>query len=325
LILKVTPKNLVQFINDNYEDIKKNQNKGWLEKIKIVSEISNVDEKSIMIVNLTYEVFCTTIIIDSGEFDEETKFNEIFMGRNLDYAISGESYRVEEDFINQNLIRELSKSFLSDLAYEAHYYRHDKLVYIAQGMVGHVGILNGVKIGKFGLSLNARRSDSKKEIMDSVVKGYTSPAYLLNEVLNESENFGSALQKLSNTKTSASCYLSLSGIKKNEGVIIVRSINGVVEQEFLDVDKGKWYLVQTNSDRGIIDVRRPAAEKRLDEIKAKGLKINYENLLSEVIAQPPNKNFDTIYSTVQSGFKGGFLNSNYWEMTLKIDKGFLQQ
>jgi len=109
-------------------------------------------------------------------------------------------------------------------------------------------------------------------------------------------------------------------MKKNEGVIITRKHNSTPEWETLDVDNGKWFLVQTNSDRHESCVRRDTAEKRLNNLSRN---MTYDTLLNNVMALSPNKNADTIYTSIQSSRNNqAFVSSLYW--LEPVEKGFLR-
>jgi hypothetical protein len=130
--------------------------------------------------------------------------------------------------------------------------------------------------------------------------------------LTETESYKDAVELLSKTPIAAPCYFIVSGVQKNEGVILSRSYDTLVEKDELDVDNGKWFLVQTNSDRHERCTRREAAETRLKEMKKTNLQVNYDNLMDGVMKLSPNKNAGTIYSTIQGVAGTGYLKSQYW-------------
>ncbi len=286
-IKKAVPQKDIQAIYSQFENINKsqsNENKEWIETMQVISEIIDYDVKDVFLCNLAYEIFCTSIIINTS--------SEVFMGRNLDFRF---------------------QEYFSKLAYQGRYYKDGELQFITQGFAGYVGALNGTKPGKFSLSLNERFINKIKNL-DTLLKGYTNPAYLLFRVLNNSTSFSQSKNILSNTTVSSPVYFNLAGVNKNEGVIIVRNLDSVAGEERLDVDNGKWFIVQTNSDREKKhDERRVTAENRLNEIGRD--KIAYENLMNKVMMVSPTKNNQTIYSTVQSPFNGGYLKSKYYEFS----------
>jgi len=100
--------------------------------------------------------------------------------------------------------------------------------------------------------------------------------------------------------------------KKNEGAIITRYYESLVNIETLDIDNGITYLVQTNSEREYLDNRRAVAQTNLQKLKAAGQEFTYANV-AEVMSKSPNHNSLTVYSTVQSPFNNGFLSSVYWK------------
>lgn len=266
------------------EHMKKLQD--YKNRLQVIAKLSGISIEDINMINLSYEAACTSIVI-SKKNEDGTR--EIFMGRNLDFNF---------------------KHYLFNLSYEAHYFKRNQLIFKVQNMAGYAGILNGIKIGKFGVSFNQRFYDvNSQENIARWMKGYLSPAYVMFDLMLNSNNFNESLSLLSHSQITTSAYYILSGINKNEGVIITRKFDRVVDVDRLDEDSGKWFLVQTNDDRyAISDTRRVAAEKRISDLK----NINYENLMKDVLSLSPTNNPSTIYTTVQSHSKNIF-NSNYYD------------
>jgi acid ceramidase len=294
-IIKNVPEEIITTLRQKLPDIKNNQNKDWLQLLSVTANITQMDFEEVLLSNILYEVMCTSIIIDSGITDPTTGVDEIFMGRNLDF-----------DFTN----------LLEDLAYEGHYYLNNELQFISQGIAGYVSPLNGVKIGKFSVSINERFS--QKDVVkgiERISQGDMTSTFLLYNILRESQNYNQSIEVLSRTPISSPAYYIISGVQKNEGAIITRSYDKVDEFDQLDVENGKWYLVQTNSDRKTPldqDYRRYTAELRLNDLETNQIKLFHEVLMSEVMVLEPNKNKDTAYSTVQSPFNGGYFKSIYY-------------
>lgn len=292
-IRTVSPKQVIQLINSQYENIKKVQPKEFIERVSVIAQLADLDEKDIFLVNVVYEVFCTTVIVDSGVVSAATEANEIFMGRNLDFGF---------------------EDFLIKLAFEGQFYIDGVLQFKAQGIAGYVGILNGVKVGKFALSLNQRNNEKSIErSFKAFLKGSLTPAYLLLETIEYAHSYSDAVERIAHQKITSPGYFSVSGIKKNEGLIAVKSYDILLEKDILDVDSGKWFLVQTNDDRAVHDDRRMKGEENLTKLKASQNQITYENVMNNVMIEYPTKNKETIYSTIQSPLNDGYLFSNYWE------------
>jgi len=203
----------------------------------------------------------------------------VVLGRNLDWGLADE---------------------LENIAYEAYYYQNNKLVFISQGFAGFVGIMNGVKLGKFSFSINQRLNSMKiEDKLSYILNGYINPFFLLFEVLLEANTYDEALKAIMVTKIDSPCFYIISGIKKNEGAIISRGVNSVDDSNYLDVDKGKWFLVQGN-----MELTKPDKKTTLTSDKINNLSksyISYKILMEAVLTQQPTfVQTMTVYSTIQS-------------------------
>ena len=93
---------------------------------------------------------------------------------------------------------------------------------------------------------------------------FSIPFYI-RRVLETATDFQGAVKMLSSEEFAAPCYLTVSGVNKNEGVVITRDRRGVYNISQIDVDsQDQWFLVQTNYDRDVpdseSDYRRVPAE-----------------------------------------------------------------
>lgn len=107
-------------------------------------------------------------------------------------------------------------------------------------------------------------------------------------------------------------YYIISGIQENEGGIVAREYSKEVLVETLN--SSQWFMVQTNHDRDqedpLDDYRRIPAENKIKEV---GKVINFQGLFT-ILNQSPNKNNDTIYTSIQSA------NDNYMNTTIYTDE-----
>mmetsp|Transcript_63242 Transcript_63242/g.87922 ORF Transcript_63242/g.87922 Transcript_63242/m.87922 type:complete len:113 (-) Transcript_63242:223-561(-) len=88
----------------------------------------------------------------------------------------------------------------------------------------------------------------------------------------------------------------------------------------LDVEAGRWYLVQTNYDRDLPDPkddpRRTVAEKAMDKIGQKNM--TWDGLFKDVLSLPPVLNDKTIESVVFPAY-AGYFNITVWSEKKKED------
>jgi hypothetical protein len=279
-----TKPELVDHLNHYYDSIINNQNAtDWLERIRIIAELTGNDFKQTLMLNIGYEVFCTTLLVKTEK--------GIFMGRNFD-TMNGTT---------PELLR-----IIQNNSYSANHYRNGELLYISQGVLGYVGWLNGIKVGKFVISLNKRRTHSN--IMQNIVhlaEGKVPSVFVLNEALHSDESYEEAIWRLSETHVSSVIYYICASYA--EGTIISKNVDNVDRVDYLN----DWFLVQTNADREIWDPRRDGAEKKLIAMKERGEEISYDNIMNEILSKPPNWLTSTVYSTIQS--VDGYFESRYYK------------
>lgn len=265
---------------------KYSQDPEWLGYIQAVSEICGISLSEAFMLSVTYDMGCTTVIVQDNK-------GEIYMGRNLDFV----TYYV-----------------IAHCMFEVEYYRNDKYVYTGIEQAGFRGAINAIKPGKFSAAINLRRKHYRLNNLYRIYAGYTTPNYRLMQVMEKADSYEEALHMIKNSKLSASVYYALSGIKKNEGAIISLNNDSVHDIHYLDVDKGFWFLVITNTDldkheRPDFQRRKPTAEK-LTKIGPN--EINYQNLYEHVMAVYPANNIITIYTTIQSPKDTGYFNTTLW-------------
>ncbi len=259
----------------------------WIDYVKAVSQYAEISLSEAIMISITYDMACTTAIA------QNTETGNIFMGRNLDFG----TY-----FIN------------SHMNFEAHYYNDGKYLFKAVELAGFRGIINGIKENKFSVSLNLRRKNLSVTNVFRVFRGYPTPNFYLYKIMLQAESFDEAVKLFSENTISAPVYYSISGINKNEGVIISRDFDRVDAVERLDVDNGKWFIVICNKDLNNADseqdFRRIKADERLAQIG--GDTINFNNLFENVMSLSPNNNIFTIYSTLQTAQNDGYFNTTVW-------------
>jgi len=258
-----------------------------IEYIKAVRLHAKVSLPSAILISTLYDMACTSVVA------QNTKTGNIFMGRNL-------------DFINYIIS--------SRMIFEAHYYKEGKYLFKAIELAGVRGIINGIKENKFSVSLNLRRKNCQKSNIKRVFQGYITAGYYLYKVLLEANSYEDAVRLYSSNIISAPAYFIVSGVNKNEGIIIERDFDKVENIENLDVDNGKWFILICNKDLNkeddIIDIRRKVTKKRLQKIGSEN--INFTNFFKKVMSTYPNNNMYSIFTTMQTAQNDGFFNTTVW-------------
>ncbi len=285
--------NFIEYLEDNFNTLLQNQNEEWIKRIKAVSSTLDIDLKSIAIMNIAYEVFCTSAIIAD-------KNNSFFIARNFD---------------GNNDLTNLTN--LTNLSYEAYMYKNNQLMFIGQGIFGYVGFLNGVKIGKFSISANKRdQKNNPIEELKSFVNGYRDPLFLINQAFEYDNDYEQVVERLTHTEIAAGIYYIVEGDDKGE--VITRSKDGIARIDKVGKRNNvsdKWYIVQTNADKDEKCKRRKFVEDSLETYKHSEVEIDRYFVLEKVMSVEPVKMSNTVFSTVQSANKdesGQYLKSLYW-------------
>lgn len=259
------------------------------EELLGIAKYSGLTFGETFLLNFIYEIFasCTSIVcVDPN--------GHIIHARNLDYNF---------------------KEVLVDLTVHFRFWRNGTLVYEGDGEAGYLGLVTGLKPGGFGVSINERKKGSYWEaIYEVMVRGTFSIPYFIRKVLENATDFDSAVQMFMSEEFAAPCYLIVSGVKENEGVIITRDISGVANLSRLNSsDPDQWFMVQTNYDRNLpdpaSDYRRIPAEERMRKIGRKD--VNEQRIYDEVLTLVPNMRPTTILTSVMSPQTGTF-NTTVW-------------
>lgn len=266
-----------------------NENTGFVKEISAISELSGIPFNQLFVINFVYELWsaCTSVVV-------RDKNNLIFHGRNLDYPF---------------------QQIFSKLVSTGNFYKNGKLLYKANIFAGCIGIFEGIRLGGFGVSLNARfgTGDILLNFVEYDFTANVPVSYKLREVLENKENFDEALHELEHAKLGAKCYLTVSGIKNNEGAILERLPLSLVEK--VQLNDNQWFIVITNHDKlslmdSLVDFRRIPAEIRILAANQDG--ITQQKLFDEVMSKYPNFNEETIVSTVMTPLTGIHNATTWW-------------
>ena len=198
-------------------------------------------------------------------------------------------------------------SILRDTAYIAHFFQEDDYVYSAVIFAGFTGIYTGMRPGKFSLSIDLRRLNGDGPIfknMLNILRGLKQDSWLLREVLTTARSYGEAVDIISTAYTAATDYFIVCGLNGNEGTVITKNRNMLVNSR--ELTNESWYIIQTNKDHfdGIYDLRYKAAITRLESVGNKN--INAESLRNDVMLIVYPAQHDTVYTTTMIPAKNSF-------------------
>jgi len=261
-------------------------------EIKGIARELGMDASYIVLLPTFYDVFaahnsplqqkaCTGIIAQSSS-------GEIFHGRNLDY-----------DF----------KDAIGPITIVVDFARNNRTLFTAVSFGPTPAFNTAVRHGSFSITQNERDTGSiLTNIWDILVKGRTATFATIRNAVETIDTFEGAVKYLSEAELSAASYFIVAGTKPQEGVVITRGRDAVVDVWRMDPSKGDWYVLELNSDRmypaPFGDNRRAPLQRALNATGP--AHINASNLWDILSIRHVNSsagerspyNDDTIYTTV---------------------------
>eukprot|EP01059_Diplonema_ambulator_P031833 TRINITY_DN5980_c0_g1_i1.p1 TRINITY_DN5980_c0_g1~~TRINITY_DN5980_c0_g1_i1.p1 ORF type:complete len:416 (+),score=128.29 TRINITY_DN5980_c0_g1_i1:47-1249(+) len=238
----------------------------------------------LVMVQLFYEVedACTSIVAQNTN-------GSIFHGRNLDYGLPGlQNFTATIDFT-----------------------RNGKPISTGTMYVGYCGLLTGQHVvspgrASWSISLDQRFYGKSvipyEDTIKELLQGVQNVGFTLRDALGTQDNFTAATKLLGAKPIPAPAYLILSGVEKDEGVVITRDRNGTSAAAGtgrgywpIDTAAGAWYRLETNFDNWepITDGRRKTANEGMQKIGESGA--NNDGLM-QVLSTPNVLNSGTTYT-----------------------------
>ena len=253
-----------------------------------IAKLFNVTEHEMFIYQLMYELraSCTSLVAVAAD-------GTIIHGRNLDYAFG---------------------EYLTLLHYVGIFTIGGKEVYRAPLHAGSIGLNTGVKKGKFAISLNQRFTYGNIQTnLEALNEGSSPVTWAVRHALNKLTTYSAVVEYLSTVGLVAPGYLIISGIGKDEGVVLTRKHKTLDDKWEINTTKGEWFLVQINSDREqIVDEmdglgmdKKEAATKRLKEIGRE--KLTTQRVFDNIMRLPPNNCSITIFCSAMCAKDGTLL------------------
>jgi hypothetical protein len=226
---------------------------------------------------------CTSVVA------EDADTGHIYHGRNLDWNIP---------------------PAVREMAIDAHFQRGGKTMFIGTTVVGFVGVFNGMRLGQFSASINARGKGGKviANILQMLRHKSRTPSQHLRMVLqNESvTGFQGAVSALSEGQQVDENYFIVGGVKRGEGAIISRDRDKAYDVWYLN--ETTWYRLQTNYDHWMpvpeADNRRTPGLANMNNMGPKGIGENGDGMLKRVLEKWPTHNHHTDYTGVFSAATG---------------------
>ncbi|XP_066488049.1 acid ceramidase [Tiliqua scincoides] len=266
------------------------------EEIKSIASAAEVPLGDVVLFNVFYEIFTVCISIIA-----EDKAGKLYHVRNLDFGLF-----LGWDIKNSSWT---TTQHLKPLMVNLNFQRNNKTVFKSASLAGYVGMISGVKPGLFTLTMNERFSldGGYIGIFEWLIgerEGWWM-SFLTRAVLENGTSYEDAKDKLVNTRLLAPAYFILSGNKSEEGCVITRSRSKVLDIWNLDIQKGTWFVLETNYDRWkdpfVLDDRRTPAAKCLNKTTQENISLPR---LFDVLSTKPVLNKLTVSTTLMDVSKG---------------------
>ena len=150
---------------------------------------------------------------------------------------------------------------MTHLVYNGVFTKGEKEIFRSQMIAGYTMVITAFRAGKNGYAVerNTRYTDhwgGNKEMIDNLEKGRTLNGWQLRKILESTDNFDEAIDKISKVPYVSTEYAIVSGVQK--GQIISRNPDGVAYRQVLgqkNFDEPEDYIIITNFDFFWHDIR----------------------------------------------------------------------
>ena len=249
----------------------------------------------IAMLQLYYELnpYCTGMLVENSE-------GNMLHGRNMDYSLPGlANITVDVSFLDG----ESKETIMQSTTF-----------------LGYVGVVTGMRNDGWAIQVNQR---FKLEIpilhtFIAALNGFRSVGLAVRDELMSTEDFSSAVEKLSKVQLMAPLYLIMSGLDQGEGAILIGDRDGVDDgskkrhEGVVHLgDDAEWYLVQTNHDpwlRHVSDGREEFAEGELASLGQDSATLD---TMRTILSTPPSLAKGTVYTTMMSA------STNHFQTTVR--------
>merc|ERR1712178_668283 len=184
--------------------------------------------------------------------------------------------------------------------------------YNATTYAGYAGIFEGMKNGKFSVSVNTRFDEHLYAALVQWIDGKDRTGMFgtlnVREALEKDDSFEDAVKRLNGTQLVGPGYFSIAGVNAGEGAIMSRNAHKSFGYWTLadELAKGKPYMVQTNYDHWkrdpFFDSRRTPCQKCMDDT-VDAEELGFDKLF-EVMSAKPNRNKMTCHTAMFSARLG---------------------
>lgn len=228
----------------------------YLKEIDGIAEICDFSPDQILIANLYYDLLkfylgCTAFVVHNG--------TEMLHSRNLDWHTAND------------LLSKYALIFDSQ--------KEGQTLFKSIGWPGFIGVLSGTKPEKFSLTLNAVSSNDDPEIATPIT-------LLLRDILQNCNSFEEAKNKIEQTIIMSDCLILLSGIKKEDKIVIERTprryATRTTKEDYIIVTNDYKVLQNSSSTGNILQDTSCGRYENTQELLMKNIPLN-ENECLEIL------------------------------------------
>mmetsp|Transcript_34036 Transcript_34036/g.55228 ORF Transcript_34036/g.55228 Transcript_34036/m.55228 type:complete len:382 (+) Transcript_34036:2-1147(+) len=265
-------------------------------EMKGIASVVDVSYKKVLVGNIFYELSRFSNILSFSEractsIVAQHRNGTIYHARNQDYPRLFAPLMVRVRFVRNK----------------------GELVFTGTTFAGTVGIMTGMAVNGFGVSIDARADKGNiTQFVAAAAAGASVFPFITRHVLNSSTSYTDALSKFSTIPMISTGYIILSGIYPGEGAVITRNASSEgtniwslpsspppfnAGSASAAPTSQSWFRVETNYDH---DSPPPATDDRRDPAVRAMEAIGRDNIslaaLWEVLSSPPVFNKHTIHT-----------------------------
>lgn len=138
------------------------------------------------------------------------------------------------------------------------WHRSGMLVYKSATIVGFGGTITAVRPGAFSVSINERDEGTLFDNIMTMLAGHMGNTFAMRYALENFDKYADAIEFFKTEKLVSPCYYIVGGVSGNDGSVITRARDEMVD--FWTLSDDQWWLVQTNydhwTDPGPNEIRR---------------------------------------------------------------------
>lgn len=188
----------------------------------------------------------------------------------------------------------------------ADFHRNGSLLYKSATIVGFGGTITAVRPGAFSVTINERDEGTLWDNIWTMLEGNMGNTFAMRYALENYDNYADAIQYFKTEKLVAPCYYIVGGLSGNDGSVITRSRDELVD--FWTLSDNQWWLVQTNydhwTDPGPNQIRRRVVAETFIKDAGQG-EMNALSVLDCLLQYPVDHSITVHHSVMDIGT--GFL------------------